>query len=311
MRLFNLEQVKRSDQPSVNALYSVADVTMVTTAGGNMKVWDAKLGTVLRVYHGVTRTNISQISFDEQQRKLVVADQAGNLTVHNYLNGALMYELKPPHKNEVTCLRYWNEDRCIVTAGWDRSLRIYDDYKTHDLLRIVDNAHTSDIACLACSEPLSLIATGSADGTVRFWDFSFFSLEGSCSTMSSISCMAFAEPYPLLVTANIIGIISIWPVRPWKDAGSTAAARNLQPYTCVFDFPNRIYFPDHPDADETGFVTSSVTSLVSVYDHEGGEPIHVAARPAISPVSVTPSHTRLPFPVETTKRDILEFRLPP
>jgi WD40 repeat protein len=275
LRLFTLEQVKRSDQPSVNALYSVADMTMVTTAGKDVKVWDAKLGTVLRVYHGVTRTNISQISFDQQQRKLIIADQAGNLSVHNYLNGSLMYKLLPPQTDEVTCLRYWDEDRCIVTAGWDRSLRVYDDYKTHDMLRVVENAHTSDITCLAKSEPLSLIATGSADGTIRFWDFSFFSLEASCQTASSISCMAFVEPYPLLVTANMEGMMCVWPVRPWTDA--VTPLRNLAPYTCVYTFPNRIFDPEHSESDSEGFIVSSVTSLVSVYDHEGGAPIATAA----------------------------------
>ena len=65
------------------------------------------------------------------------------------------------------------QDRCIVTASWDRCVHVYNDMLQHDLplLRRIMQAHPTDILAMAMSRPLSLIATGGEDGTVALWDF--------------------------------------------------------------------------------------------------------------------------------------------
>lgn len=63
--------------------------------------------------------------------------------------------------------------RCVVSASWDRSIVVHDDMDNERgiLLRDVSDTHTADIACMALSDHLSLIATGAVDGSVHVWDF--------------------------------------------------------------------------------------------------------------------------------------------
>lgn len=77
----------------------------------------------------------------------------------------------------------------------------------------VDGAHISDINALCVSHRLSLVATGSADGSCRLWDFQFLSGEGICAVGDEVLCVCFLEPYPLLAVGDAGGYISIIPVR--------------------------------------------------------------------------------------------------
>ena len=64
--------------------------------------------------------------FDDRQRKFFLGDSAGNITCHNYINGSLMKEFEA-HQDQVTQLVYCDEDKCLLSASWDRSVCIADD----------------------------------------------------------------------------------------------------------------------------------------------------------------------------------------
>lgn len=109
-----------------------------------------------------------------------------------------------------------------MTGGWDRSLRVYDEVPREGdppLLRQVEGAHTSDINVVSASQRLSLIASGSAGGKCKLWDFQFLSSEGSYSVGNGVLCMCFLEPYPLVAVGDAGGYVSIIPVRPWSSGG--------------------------------------------------------------------------------------------
>lgn len=78
-----------------------------------------------------------------------------------------------PHSGEVTSVAYAAEDHLIVSASWDRTLRVHDEVagEAAPTLRAVVNAHSADIQKVALSYQLSLLATGGSDGSLRFWDF--------------------------------------------------------------------------------------------------------------------------------------------
>lgn len=108
----------------------------------------------------------------------------------------------------------------IVTAGWDRTLRVYDEIPREGdppLLRQVEGAHSSDINVVAVSHRLSLVATASAGGSCKLWDFQLLSCEGTYSAGIDVLCVCFLEPYPLVAVGDAGGYVSIVPVRPWGD----------------------------------------------------------------------------------------------
>ena len=74
------------------------------------------------------------------------------------------------HSRPVTSVGFLPGGDYLVSAGWDNSLRLWD-LKTGKLRRTMDN-HTGpvhDLAVRPVREGLPLVATASADRTVRFW----------------------------------------------------------------------------------------------------------------------------------------------
>ena len=96
----------------------------------------------------------------------------------------------------------------MISVSWDHSISIHDENDPDKgiLLRRMDGAHSSDITCAAFSEHLSLVATGSSDSSIRFWDFEFARPEGDCTGHSSgITSMVFVDPFPGLLAADSTG----------------------------------------------------------------------------------------------------------
>ena len=100
--------------------------SFITAAGCSVRIWDSKTGQPLKTYSDVTQAPIISLCLDDRQRKFFVGDANGRVTCHNYLNGVEMKEFES-HDSEVTCLLYVDEDKCLVSASWDRAVCIHDD----------------------------------------------------------------------------------------------------------------------------------------------------------------------------------------
>ncbi|KAG7395282.1 hypothetical protein PHYBOEH_003989 [Phytophthora boehmeriae] len=226
-------------------LYNEASLTIATATDREIRVWDSASGTLLRTYRDLVGADITCVDLDARQRKLVVGAQNGELAVVNYLNGAVLGRWTP-HFQQVSALLYCKEDRTVLTASWDRSLRLYDDdaprvggvAAQNVLLRCITDAHETDIKCLAYCHALSLVASGGIDGTIKIWDYIYFLLEDTCTApppstgvsfntsstqgtslhhaSSEVNVLEFIEPYPLLLSGHESGQVCIWSLTPSK-----------------------------------------------------------------------------------------------
>lgn len=71
-----------------------------------------------------------------------------------------------------------------------------------------------EISCLAVSEHLSIVATGSIYGTIMVWDFELFKVESVfIGSKMAITAISFVKDYPLMISASQSGIISVYAVR--------------------------------------------------------------------------------------------------
>ncbi|KAG1706902.1 hypothetical protein DVH05_027752 [Phytophthora capsici] len=225
-------------------LYNEASLTIATATDREIRIWDAASGSLLRSYRELVNADITSVDLDARQRKLIVGAQNGELAVVNYLNGAILSRWTP-HGQQVSALLYCKEDHTVLTASWDRSLRLYDDDapKTggiaprNVLLRCITDAHESDIKCLAYCHALSLVVSGSTDGTIKIWDYIYFLLEDTRSpppptngvsfnsspngvvntnSTSEVNVLEFIDPYPLLLSGHESGQVCIWSLTPSK-----------------------------------------------------------------------------------------------
>jgi WD40 repeat protein len=209
------------DGPPTSILFNLESVTLLTVHGSDVKVWDACGGRLLKEFNNISRLDITGLALDQGCRKILVANQEGELCMHNYFNGKLLRQF-PPHRREVSCMIYTPKTQLIITSSWDRSIRVVDELSVRNsesVLRVVDNAHDSDIVALAYSHELCLIGSATAD-VIKVWDFQFMSLEGTISLgLGDVSGLAFLTPYPILLAADNSGGISLIPVRPFSGPG--------------------------------------------------------------------------------------------
>lgn len=78
-------------------------------------------------------------------------------------------------------MTYCDEDKCLLTASWDKTICIHDDMDNDEgvLLRKM-TGHSKDVTCMANSHTLGLIATSGADGHILLWHYGLGLLEGMC-----------------------------------------------------------------------------------------------------------------------------------
>ncbi|KAF0689140.1 Aste57867_19412 [Aphanomyces stellatus] len=230
MTIFDYEKLRNpkltDDFPVFEVLFNPISLTFISAAGTDIKIWDAHLGKLIRIYKGLSGTDLTALCLDNRCRKFIVGDHDGNIKVYDYLNGSYMKSFayaetnNRAHLAEVSRLYYCNEYRTVISTSWDTTVCIHDESDPEHgiLLRRMTGGHTGDITSLAFSHNLSLIATGSLDCTIQIWDYEFgrsVKLDGTCvGHTTGVACVTFLDPYPLLASCDLGGNVCLWAMRP-------------------------------------------------------------------------------------------------
>ncbi|KUF87556.1 hypothetical protein AM588_10001531 [Phytophthora nicotianae] len=118
-------------------------------AGRDVKIWDARLGKLIRVYRDLSSSDLTTLCLDFRERKFVIGD---------------------------------HEHMAVISVSWDCSINIHDerDSERGVLLRRLVGGHSTDITALSFSYHLSLLASGSSDCSLQVWDYEFGRLDTTC-----------------------------------------------------------------------------------------------------------------------------------
>ena len=180
---------------------------------------------------------LTSLYYGSKCRKIYIGDNVGNLRLFNMKNGDLLKRvrnekeefdmqdkflkrqnlIKKKEINEVSNIIYLEEEKLLITASWDSTIKIYnenDDQETV-LIRIMSGGHKdSDISALAFSNNLGLLASGSHNGIITLWEFEFGRLEAIfLGHNGDITCLKFADPYPILISSSSDGSICVWVIK--------------------------------------------------------------------------------------------------
>jgi WD40 repeat protein len=158
------------------------------------------------------------VVMDETERRVFVAMHAGTLLVVDVFTGFVLHTLRDLTK-EVAYMGYSARYALLVAISWDKTVKIYNDTiateKNIDALRIIKNAHPTEIIAGSFSEHLMLMATTTREGELRLWDFEKGNFIGRVRTTGKeIIALRFLDPYPLLVTSDVSGTLALHVVRP-------------------------------------------------------------------------------------------------
>ncbi len=65
----------------------------LTASGRKIKVWSGLNGDVSKIFIDVAQSDVTAMAMDTLERRILVGDLVGNVSVHNVLNGAKMKQL--------------------------------------------------------------------------------------------------------------------------------------------------------------------------------------------------------------------------
>ena len=209
-------------------------------------------------------SDLSSFAFGGKQRKFYIGDNSGYVRVYNMKNGEFIHKInkfneeqeldkkkelekkkaiKKRENAEVSQIIYLNDEKLLITASWDSTIRIYDESEADEsiLLRIMSGGHRdSDINTMTYSPHLNLLASGSGNGLIAVWDLELGKLEHIClGHTAEITSLQFAEPFPILISGSADGTICIWGVRPCVE---------IYRHKCILRLINSIWKEDGSEA---------------------------------------------------------------
>jgi WD40 repeat protein/Ca2+-binding EF-hand superfamily protein len=218
-----------------SVLYNSANLTFAVALDKEIQIYDGQTGLLVNTHYDICDSEVTTMCLDTRQRKLIVGTHRGECLVFSYMTGALMKRFNS-HSSDITGISYCHGDKCVITTSWDRSVQVCDEepmgsgsMKLCPTLRLIENAHKTDIVAVTFDHELSLYATASTDAIIKVYDFQFSIVEapdidsfndnkiGHTAEITDISFVG--GRIPALVTVDCVGIICIWAVRPSSSRG--------------------------------------------------------------------------------------------
>jgi WD40 repeat protein/serine/threonine protein kinase len=191
------------------AVYSDDGRRIVTTgADGTMKVWDAEHRSLVRT-----------IELDDGPATSLALSGGRALTGH--ANGKVVLwdidraeKIASVQRNEanIWAVAFTGDPNRFATASHDWKVTLWDARQASAPLQVLDG-HENSVQSLAYSPQRLLLASGSADRTVRVWDLDTLTLKRSYSgPRDFVTSVAFSQNGKLLAAGSLDGRIQIWSV---------------------------------------------------------------------------------------------------
>ncbi|XP_067410641.1 LOW QUALITY PROTEIN: EF-hand calcium-binding domain-containing protein 8 [Emydura macquarii macquarii] len=193
MDTFNSE-VTSHDQPLCTALYNRNFKQVVSGCHhGMVRVWDIMTGQKMMQFMTSEgkHTEITAMTFDGPERRLITALKDGMIKFWNFNNGACLLEMPHLDKTEISGILYINLK--IYVAGWNKRVTWYQDVKEDEVIEYKHwkSYHSEDILSIAKYND-ELFATASCDGDVVIWNID----------SGQAVCRFNASQSPLTLTPN-------------------------------------------------------------------------------------------------------------
>jgi WD40 repeat protein len=120
------------------------------------------------------------------------------------------------HTDPVYTAGFSSEGKWIVTAGFDKTLRIWDAAKRESVRTL--NGHTGLVLALAISKDGKRIASGALDKTIKLWNFeSDKSTHNLAGHGSQIYGLAFSPDGKFLASASNDKTVRLWDMTTHKQ----------------------------------------------------------------------------------------------
>lgn len=236
----------------------------VSRAYRYLRVCDAQTGETLSVLRGVLDHEVQSCALSPDDRVLVVVggdSEEGEVKVVDIQTGELRFLLKG-HEKTVSSVAFSPDGTLILTASYDRTLRLWDSRTGRQVRQIRD---THPVTCCAFSPDGSEILGGGWSFNLGIWDTKTGEqrarLEGHESWVDNCT---FSPDGRFIASASFDHTVRVW------DAASGAGVHRLEGHT------SHTYCCDF-SPDGSRLVSGSNDNMLRLWDCETGEPLAVLA----------------------------------
>jgi WD40 repeat protein len=211
------------------AVHSPLFQQILTVSGRNVKFWNANGGHIIRIDKDIVESEITAMILDATERRYVVAEEKGNISIFNMKTGSLLHIIEG-HEGSVSCLMRIDALRVFLSAGWDRVIRMTEDTGTDDapVLRNFIGCE-KDVTSLSFCPQKNIISAGSMDGLIRNWHVSRAVPDSIISGHRDMEIVLvhYFPRAPILLTADGSGWMVVWMVSTGRVMSRLLSTENF------------------------------------------------------------------------------------
>jgi WD40 repeat protein len=165
--------VSPKESPFVKVLFSSTLKLIVLVHTNEIVFWDAASGEEVKKVDNVgpvaSAVNITTAEMDDRQRKVIVGDTRGVVTMYNMCNG-IKLKTFPAVSSPIKFIMY-SPDRKIIIVTASGDMYVLDENKGDAGPLRDTKTHEADVISATYSHNLGLIATADLTGTVIVWNY--------------------------------------------------------------------------------------------------------------------------------------------
>ncbi|MBT5228996.1 MAG: hypothetical protein HOM11_01845 [Methylococcales bacterium] len=149
----------------------------------------------------------SIVEFNAKETVLASGGWAGIIRLWVIPDGSASLQWQA-HKDEITGIQFIAEDRKMVTASYDGSIRVW----TSEGALLLSSQVMQPVRSMAVSEADNLVVTGHVGGFVRMWQLDSLKLIQSRQTRNSdIRAVAWSAKKQTVASSAFDGSVWLWP----------------------------------------------------------------------------------------------------